>query len=454
MKLFSVPLALLLLLAPLFTFAQGAEPTVPPLSGTLCSEFYRFGSVEAYFNGELSSVSTGGMLALEGVVTNTNTYPLPDLGVLVKVFRTREGGEKNIYGPDVVDEFFITENLTLRGGESTKIPFTWKVPANIDPGSYQVVGYVVQNRTFNYQGLSFTDDVVGGFYNFTVVGESAGTVSFDKPAVMINGLPHRFVAAPPRISSEIKDFPIEAGLINTAPVPKTVSVTWTLYGWDGLREDRKLDEVEREVTVAPFGTSTVTYMVPENDSYTVQYAVGEIKDGEARSFVHVRFSRTGIERARLNSLGVSSYPISHSEPTQLFACAHNTGTGSDASDTRLEVTINRLGLMGILGPVGTLEFSGPLSFRVTGFKEMIKPWLPLSEFTLDARLYQGDKLVDQTSLTYSCAALGETPLSCNIPMLIVLGIVAVLLVLVFILFWIMNRIRARIRRLTIHEPVV
>lgn len=148
-----------------------------------------------------------------GKIHNNNPYPITGGTLYVKIFRDI-GGEKNPNGPDVVDQFIAVDNLTIPANSSIDASFSWDVPVYAPTGEYRLVTYFISNKKFNLLGLSFTDDIVGNSFAFTVSGEQKSTVMFDKSSVIINESPYYFAAYPPRIELG-KDANISLEIQNT-----------------------------------------------------------------------------------------------------------------------------------------------------------------------------------------------------------------------------------------------
>ncbi|MFZ2908191.1 MAG: hypothetical protein WA014_03610, partial [Minisyncoccia bacterium] len=209
-------------------------PPRTPAGLTSCLDFYRFGSVPVSLSGSLAQVSAGSPLALSGTITNQNTYPIEEVKIYAKVFKSR-GTTKDVNGPDVVDFFPLPDTYTLKAGETKLVGFTWDVPQGAEQGDYQVTTYVASSERFNLQGLSFTDDVIGPLYQFTVVGTNTGSVRFAKNSVTVNHEPFRFAAYTPRVPQDTTAVRIEANVTNTTKTPTKASLTWKLYYWDALQ---------------------------------------------------------------------------------------------------------------------------------------------------------------------------------------------------------------------------
>lgn len=392
-------------------YAQSSSASPPgedagriPAGLSSCFEYYRFGSTPVSISGSLSEVATGANLVLNGVIENQNAYPIPDVSVYAKVFRKQSAGRKDAHGPDVVDRFRAAGPLALRAGAAEPISFTWRVPENAQPGEYRIATYVIASERFSMLGLEFTDDIVGSAYDFSVVGSDRGAVRFDKSAVTVNGEPFFFAAFPPQVAG-VDPVTVAASVANTTGSAFEGVITWRLYDWDSIRPGALIEESSQPLTVEAGASALVSYVARDADR-SVYYLVGEIEADGSKSLIGVRFVRSSVNEPRINFAGVSRYPLAGDSVA--FLCAHNT-SGAVASDVRMQVSVvpkrNVLARLFASEPASA-AYAGSLSGKIAA---LTLP-LPLSStlFTLDARLYQGDALIDEVRITYDCRAL-EAP---------------------------------------------
>ena len=210
MLFFATSLVLLvsgvLLSSPLSARAQ-SDDTPPPspslgnatpvdLPGTVsCFDYYHFGSVQVDINPTVSSAVSGTPITFTGVIKNANTYPIVDGEVYIKIFHQRGDGSKDSNGPDVVEQYYALEGISIPAGGSKPVDITWNIPAYAASGSYKVATFFTVSRKFNLLGLTFTDDVVGNTATFRVSGEQSGAVGFKKDAVTAGGEQYHFAAS-------------------------------------------------------------------------------------------------------------------------------------------------------------------------------------------------------------------------------------------------------------------
>ena len=78
----------------------------------------------------------------------------------------RRAQEKDANGPDVVDQFYAAEGLTVPANGELPISIQWNIPSYAVSGEYKVATFFTVSRKFNLLGLPFTDDVVGNTASF------------------------------------------------------------------------------------------------------------------------------------------------------------------------------------------------------------------------------------------------------------------------------------------------
>ena len=401
-----VVLSIAFLALPLLTVAQDVPPpalgqpiAAPPSNTVNCFDYYSFGSVQVDVTASVQSAVSGTPVSFVGKLKNANPYPVVGGSVYVKIFKDRGDGSKDANGPDVVDQFYALEDISIPANGEKPIEITWNVPSYAVSGSYKLATFFTAAKKFNLLGLPFTDDVVGNTAPFRVTGEQKASVAFKKDAVTVDGNQYYFAAFPPRADAA-KPVTIEATLINTGTQSVTIPLTWTLYHWAQNDQANYLDRRVDEVTIPPGGEKKVSFIV--NDAqYPVYLLEGVARWKDTSSIINVRFVRSGHDRLRINYPALMSYPLTKGEESTLFSCLHNAGESASVPNGRLE-----LSLLDHKGKViHSYTYTGNVTGAMMGVAEKFIPQKTYGTFTLDAKLYQGEELVDQSSVTYNCQVL-------------------------------------------------
>ncbi len=399
--------------APLVSFAQtvptsvlgGDAATSAPVGTVDCFKYYSFGSVQANIHSNVTSAVSGTPITFTGTLTNANPYPIVDGSLYVKVFRDRGSSTaKDVNGPDVVDEFFVRQGIDLPAKGSMPVAFTWDIPSYAKSGNYKVATFFTSANKFNLLGLSFTDDIIGNTASFSVSGELTSDVSFDKTSVTVAGQTYRFAAFAPQ-ADKSAPIPVVASVSNTTDKPVTVSVGWDLYYWDAQLAQNRLDHKDVLVMVGAHSSAPVSYSATDA-RYPVYLLVGTLHWGNAQSIINVRFVRSGIDRTRINFPGITQFPLKAGERATLFSCLHNAGPSGSVPNGRLELSL--VDDRGAL--IHEYTYTGAVTGAMMGAADTFTPRFGYDAFTITAKLYQGDTLVDQAQMRYDCASID--PKSC------------------------------------------
>lgn len=406
-KTFVAALAALALVVPSLSYAQEEPmaPTAPtdPVTLPSCFDYYRFGSTPMTLASELTAVAQGGTIELSGTLENENAYELSDVTVYAKVLHVREPDIKDSYGPDVIAWFPVAEDLVLAPGKTMPITFSYTVPRNAKPGTYQVVTYVAAHDRFNMLGLSFTNDVVGGTYRFTVLGEDVGWAIFDVTKSTVSGLPYYATAFAPRLEVPSAGTPATFTLRNNSQRAVTGVVRYSLYSWDSLLPKNRIASSEEQVTVPSGAERVVSYEIPASDR-SVYFLVAEFDPegpNNVTSIATLRLVNGRVSEPRLNFVGLTGAP--GAEETQAFTCFHATGMRqADGVRVTLDVyptnPIRRL-LAG--GSLIAKTYEGAAPGAIVALAED----LPKTDgpVVVRAKLWQGGELLDEVAVTYGCA---------------------------------------------------
>lgn len=384
---------------PMYAYAQNpadsAELTPPAPLGVSCFDYYTFGSVQVPVTVETKSAVSGTPIRFSATIENTNTYPIVDGTVFIKVFKMR-GDTNDGNGPDVVDEFYAAHNVVVPAQGSVPLSFTWNVPAYAQTGEYRIATFFTTSRKFNLLGLSFTDDIIGNSVSFSVVGEQKEGVFFEKDTVTVQNEPYYFAAFPPRLSAQ-DPVAVEARVHNTTATLQRIPVVWTVYQWDAQLRENVVQEYTETIVVPARSTAPAKITVSDT-KYPVYLARAELHFNDTKSIIGVRFVRDGVDRIRINFPGVISYPLAAGEQNTLFSCLHNSGTSDIVAEGELALTLSdKKGNV-----IHSYTYRGDVSGAMMGVADTFTPKQNYDYFVLDARLYQYGAFVDEAHLVYDC----------------------------------------------------
>ena len=384
------------------------QPVGSSLPGTVdCFDYYHFGSVQVNISSQNSNLNPGEDVKFTGSINNQNDYPVVSGTLYVKILRQRSVS-KDVNGPDVVDQFIAADNIIISAKGKVPVSFSWKVPKSLTDGSYKIASFFIVDKKFNLLGLSFTNDVIGNTYNFNIVPKGAPqthNVKFDEAGVKINDAPYFFAAYPPNVPSNTRAV-ISAKIDNSTTSAQTVSVVWKVYKWDGIDPANFIKKAASKATIKARSSGTVQLTIPDAN-YPVYYIVGELSYSDSKSIIDVRFVRPEVNRIRLNFPSITSFPIKQGDNSTIFSCLHNSGTASSVPNGKMTLTLtDNSGKT-----IDEYTYQGVVTGAMMAAKTDFVAKRNIDHFFLTAKLWQADKLVDQTKLEYDCKKID--PKLCN-----------------------------------------
>ena len=401
-----------------------------PAGNVQCFDYYHFGSVSVEPNSEIKEVVAGSSVPISLIVRNNNAYPIVDGTVWVKIFRKESGPIQRLANGDhVVDYIPVVRDITLSGGEAEGYSFFWDVPVDAINGEYYVATFFTTSDKYNMLGLSFTDDIVGETYFFSV-SDGAGSLYFDKRSVRINENPYQFIGAPPATHGE-RPIPVAINVVNPLAQGKSVTVSWKVYAWDALQEENLLEQSSETLVVPPESAVTSSHIVRATDASVYLIVAEVVSDDGSKSIANMRFVRTGIDIPRINFPSTFSYPIVGGEEQEIFACLHNSGFSSQIENGELELSVtDRFGRT-----IHQHTYSGAITGSMMGVATSFTSLFDHKTFSVKAALKVNGEVVEEETIEYRCQELDGT--ACHSDALVgtvPLGTLFVLIVVFFFYF--------------------
>ncbi len=385
------------------------EQTLAPAD---CFDFYQFQSVMVDITPTFGETVSGSQMRFNLTATNQNDYPIVDGSIYIKIFQ-KQTDQKNVSANAnfLVDQFFVKEGLVLDAKETKKFDFTWNVPAWAPEGNYLAFSYFESAKKFNLLGLTFTDDITGGRADFKIKSDIKASVMLDRNNVKANGKAFRLVGPSQRFTKD-ETITIEVPVKNPTKQAQEAEVTFALYTWDALNE--RIDFKTEKVSLKANETKKLTYEI-KDARYPVYYLVASSSWHDFNSIAGIRVARAGIDKARINSMGVLKFPIKQGEANTLFTCAHTMGTitKEDAGENLGEsLPINSKIEVSLMDKNGGLiqksAFTGEINSEVMGFKTDFTPAKSYSNFQIKTVVYDAEnKVMDEATLKYSCDEINK-----------------------------------------------
>lgn len=385
--------------------SEGESATLGEYGGTArivsCFNYYGFGSVIPHLSTAINTVVSGTTLHVSGSIENLNAYPIVDGTLYVKVFRKRGAdGEKDINGPDVVDQFVAADSITIEGKGSTEVSFTWDVPTYIQAGEYELATFFTTSKRYNLMGLSFTDDVVGTTVPFTVEGVRTTGVGFEKDSVQLNGKRYSFAAYAPHFSKN-GEVEVTAVLSNTTNQTARVPISWQLYRWDSQRRENLLVTESEEVSIEAEDTVRVSYTITDS-TQPVYLLVVKAEYGDTHSILNIRFVRDGIEGARINFPSLANFPLVAGGETTLFSCMHSMNAPVTEANELVLTLFDKEG-----NEIHSTNYVGHITGAVMGIANTFVPRRNYDYVELVAQLFTDGILVEDARLVYDCEGINS-----------------------------------------------
>lgn len=384
--------------------AQSLPESEPPMpDGTVeCFDYYTFHSVAMQLFNPAQTALPGIPVTFDVSLTNENPYPLIDGALYVKIFRERaDEADTIVNGSHIIDSFYALEGIVLDAAQTKNQSFTWTPPAGIPGGKYYAAGYFVTAERFNMSGLSFTDDVVGVTGDFELVSDAA-PFYFDKDQVLVNGEPHRFIAAASQWPGRDR-ITVSVPIRNDSTEDRIAQVTWDVFSWDTLREEQLVTTEETAELVPAGGEVVIEYVLEDVDESVYLVRPSLIYQNEVISQQHIRFAREGVKKPRINFPGVLAYPLTVGAENTLFSCFHNAGTDSVVNDTSLVLKLTDENG----ATIHTYAYEGDTTGAMMAVADTFTPDRDYGTFTLTTTLSHDGAVVEEVAITYDCAAINE-----------------------------------------------
>ena len=389
-------LCLILVFIPLHTNAQ-VESYYATSTDVNCGDYYHFNGVKTDIRPDIVKSVSGSSINFSGTIVNTNSYPVVDGKLYVKILRERKAVDSN--GPDVLDSFMVRDGINLNAGDSLPISFQWDIPAYALGGNYKLASYFVTSNKFNLAGLTFTDDIVGGLATFVVKGQGTTGVYLKKDGVKINNEPYSFTAYP-SVQNATDPVVVTVPIVNTTNKRQIFKIDYDVYKWDTQAPENKLDSKSTVMIVESGKTVYLPIAIRDNNS-SVYYTEITLKYMDSKSILGVRFVRDGVAMPRINFPSINSYPIVSGKTNKIFACFHNASNSNTPVDGKLKMEI----LIDDNTPILSYEYNGTIFGDMKAVAQDFTPRGTYKDFKIHATLYYNDKIVDEVYVPYVCSQI-------------------------------------------------
>ncbi len=379
---------------PFLAFAQNEAQSLAS-----CFDYYKFQSVEIDLHGEKQIYKAGEGAKFIGSLTNKNSYPLVGGSLILRISKL---DPRSQVGNDIIDEWVAMENINLRAGERQLMSSPYQLPSGLPTGTYVLNSYFLTQDKFNISGLSFTDDIYGGYATFAVEGKSERSIKFDRTGVKADGKPYRIFGFIPNIfSKDTKSVRLEVPLRNNSSKSLKAGVAYEIYYWDAADKDN-LIESRNEIAMLGAGQAKTLSLDVDVSGGPVHFIKIKAEAEDQKSEIHIRLIKEGF-KPRLNFVGLSSFPLSGGSSAVAFACYHNTteGEGVGKLDIALKTSSGRT--------LAEAETNGKMTGTIDLLSKDVSRLRGYDKLTLLAELKDASgAVVDSAEVTYDCSKFSES----------------------------------------------
>ena len=399
-----------------------------------CFDYYTFGGVAVSMTSSIDSYEPGEPVILIGTITNENRFPLTDLTIAGRIIKDTPNPVELRSEIITLDEVVIAENISIDALETKEISFTYTLPFNAPQGDYKVLFFAYNQNRFNQAGLFFTNDIIASDVSFAVSGENAEHTYLDQTRILLNDQEHDVMAF---LTQHENTAPVKITipLVNPTDTDATMTVHYSLYGWDSINPDNELTARTDQVEVKANDEVLLEYIVedPNIPVYFLRIS-SEMLDTDVdsniestRTLSNIRFAVNGEGLARVNSVGITHYPLKKGEEVELFTCFHNGGDGNTEGTTLETILYNGDG-----EELSRTRYSGYFPGNITAIATSFIPEKTYTELSIVTRLLDAEQNeLDSVTTIYSCSEINEAycPQNRTLASVIVLGLILIFLLM-------------------------
>ena len=412
-----IPLIYLMLITIFLLPAVFAEETSSNQARS-CFDYYKFQSVTIDLHADKSVYKSGEGAKFIGSLTNTNKYPIVGGSLILRISKF---DPRSQVGNDIIDEWTAIENINLLEGEKKDVNINYQLSSGLPAGTYTLASFFLTQGKFNLAGLSFTDDIFGGYATFSIEAESEKFIKFDRAEVKVEGKNYRIFGFLPQVfDKDTKTLSISVPLKNDNAKAVSGDITYSLYNWDGIDKSNLVKTWSEKIDISKQSSKTLSFDVPLSDR-PVYFVKIVAQAGDQRSEIHIRLVKDGF-RPRLNFVGITQFPSGGKGNNTLFACYHNTANAE--GNGKLDVTIkNSDGRV-----LSSATFSGKITGAIDVLTKDISSLRGYDKLLLSAKLYDDkNNLMDEVEIPYDCSKFSEPVCLKNKINFYFLGVVVILI---------------------------
>ncbi|OGF62073.1 hypothetical protein A2926_03260 [Candidatus Giovannonibacteria bacterium RIFCSPLOWO2_01_FULL_44_40] len=361
-----------------------------------CFDYYHFQSVDIDLHASGAHYKPGDQVKFVGFLTNENNYPLVGGSLILRV--SRQNAVSNI-GNDIVDEWVAKTDINLAPLEKQAVEAIYTLPSGTTAGTYILASYFVTQEKFNISGLSFTDDIYGGYAVFDVEGSKEAFFRFDRAGVKVNGKSFNIFGFTDKVFPEdTEKLSIGVPLKNDGAKAISAKISYKLYYWDSADADNLIESREENIEIKSKSSKELLWDLNVKDYPVYFLKIKAVGDGQ-NSEVHIRLIKKGF-RPRLNFVGLTKFPLDGGG-AKAFLCYHNVTDGKGAAKIELTLKNGKGEVIATKSKIATTTANIKLLSDRIGKK--------LNKLTLSAQILNMDgEVLDKVDIKYDCSAFSRS----------------------------------------------
>jgi hypothetical protein len=348
------------------------------------------------------------------------------------------------FGEDIVDEFFLPDEISFKTYGRQSIDFNWRIPLNLPAGNYKFAFYYYMS-SYSLGGHSDVSGLYSTVLPFEVKGKKAGSqgfVYFDRKNVFINDVQYNATLFLPEHEYGVP-LTITVPLVNVGGT-KNVIIEKHIYLWDDVKHPRLMQQATRglipedspifeELKAVEKLQQKEDIKLGTNESKIVRYELGVLPPeaymvkliaiaGEQKTIMPIRVPVKGL-KARIAFAAISNFPLNAGEEANIGACFSISTTLGEAlecstliADNNEQAVKEHWKTTEYLNALGKITFElydrdNKLLFKKTvepikivsemrAIEVKFKPAIPLSQVKLRTKLWDARGRLQDIEETY------------------------------------------------------
>jgi hypothetical protein len=245
-------------------------------------------------------------LTFSGTIQNTSDRLLTGVSVFAQIFRRDEGASDDV----LIDQFLVTDGLSIPARGSIPAQFEWMVPAYVKSGAYYVSTSVTVGNRVNDNSEQSTADIM-------VVGGLSAVAGFDTKTITVNGREYAPGTAVQLGTTE--DAVFTAVVVNPEKKAKEIIVVTEVFK-NHSHSRQNLTHTESKVYTLPGGGKLpITTTVPAGNLMTTEVVMSAQIDG-ARSILPMTVVRAIDTYANVRTSALDVFPLMNGGESRLMTC--------------------------------------------------------------------------------------------------------------------------------------